>query len=300
MNSPADALKGKLVAILNTGSGSCDATSADQAKAVFAEAGRGHVEIVSVDPAGLDAALDAAVAKAKVLVVLGGDGTIGTAANKCGDKGPLLIPLPGGTMNMLPKALYGSLSWQEALAATLAQPKLQKVSGGVVGDHRFYCAAILGAPSLWADAREAVREGHLLEAAQKAVTATRRSLSDAVDYRFGKISGSAEAVAVICPLVSDALDGDEPALEAVALDPTTAAGLFGLAFHAAYDGWRNDPSVTCVKATKVEVEGHGALPVILDGEKVRTGRKAVVTFLPVAFRAIVPDSPPEPRQAQAR
>jgi diacylglycerol kinase family enzyme len=290
MNSPTDALHGKLVAVLNMGSGSCDETSADLAKAVFVEAGMGHVEIVAVDPASLEAALDAAVAKAKVLVVLGGDGTIGTAATKCGDKGPLLIPLPGGTMNMLPKALYGNRPWTEALAETLAKPMLQRVSGGEVGGHRFYCAAILGAPSLWADAREAVREGHLLEAAQKAVTAARRSLSDAVDYQFGEISGSAEAVAVICPLVSEALDGDEPALEAAALDPTTASGLFGLAFHAAYDGWRNDPSVTCVKATKVVVEGHGDLPMILDGEKVRAGRMAVVTFLPVAFRAIVPEA----------
>ncbi len=284
------ALRGPVIAVLNTGSGSCDDTSADHAKAVFAEAGLAHAEIVPVDPAGLDAALDTAVSKAKVLVVLGGDGTIGTAATKCGENGPLLIPLPGGTMNMLPKALYGNLSWQEALAATLAKPKLQKVSGGEVGGHRFYCAAILGAPSLWADAREAVRGGHLLEAAQKAVTATRRSLTDAVQYNFGDVSGSAEAVAIICPLISEAMDPDELALEAVALDPTTAAGLFGLAFHAAYDGWRNDPSVTRVKARKVVVEGHGAIPAILDGEKVRTGRIAVVTFLPVAFRAIVPET----------
>jgi diacylglycerol kinase family enzyme len=290
MKSPYDALQGEIVAVLNTGSGSCDETSSTKIKAVFEAAGLDHAEIVVVDPAGLDAALDSAVAKAKVVVVLGGDGTIGTAANKCGEHGPMLIPLPGGTMNMLPKALYGNLSWQDALTATLAKPKLQEVSGGEIDGHRFYCAAILGAPSLWADAREAVREGHLLQAAQKAVTATRRSLSDAVDYQFGQVSGSAEAVAVICPLVSEAMDGGERAFEAVALDPTTASALFGLAFHAVYDGWRNDSSVTSVKAIKVVVEGHGALPMILDGEKVHAGRKAVVNFLPIAFRPIVPVS----------
>jgi diacylglycerol kinase family enzyme len=288
MTASPDLLGGPIVAILNTGSGSCDANSQIQAEAAFAAAGLEDVEVITVDPAGLVAALDAAIAKAKVLVVLGGDGTIGTAATRCGPTGPLLIPLPGGTMNMLPKALYGQRSWQDALAATLAEPRLQKVSGGQLAKHRFYCAAILGAPSLWADAREAVREGHILDAAKKAVTAARRSLSDAVKYDFGKASGSAEAVAVICPLVSDALEGHEAGLEAVALDPTTATGLFGLAFHAAYDGWRNDASVTCITTTKVTVTGHGALPTILDGEKVRVGRKAEIRFLPVAFRALVP------------
>ncbi|WP_394762175.1 diacylglycerol/lipid kinase family protein [Phenylobacterium sp.] len=292
MTSSADLLRGPIVAILNTGSGSCDASSAGQAEALFAAEGLADVDVVAVTPDRLSDALDAAVAKAKVLIVLGGDGTIGTAATRCGETGPLLIPLPGGTMNMLPKALYGTSDWREALTATLAAPRLQTVSGGELAGHRFYCAAILGAPSLWADAREAVREGHLLDAAQKAVTATRRSLSDAVDFDFGETSGSGDAVAVICPLVSDALTGHERALEAVALDLKTATALFGLAFHAAYDGWRNDPSVIRVTTRNVTVTGHGALPTILDGEKVRIGRKAEIRFLPVAFRALVPTQAP--------
>lgn len=197
-------------------------------------------------------------------------------------------------MNMLPKALYGQRTWQDALTAILASPQLQEVSGGELDEHRFYCAAILGAPSLWADAREAVREGHILDAAKKAVTATRRSLSDAVKYDFGKASGSAEAVAVICPLVSAAMKGQEPGFEAVALDPKTAAGLFGLAFHAAYDGWRSDDSVTCITTSRVTVTGHGTLPVILDGEKVSVDRKAEILFLPVAFRALVPAAQASP------
>jgi diacylglycerol kinase family enzyme len=119
MKSPEAALQGDVVAVLNTGSGSCDETSVEKIKAVFAAAGLGHSQIVAVDPAGLDAALSAAVVKADVLVVLGGDGTIGAAASKCAELDPLLIPLPGGTMNMLPKALYGNMSWQEALAASL-------------------------------------------------------------------------------------------------------------------------------------------------------------------------------------
>lgn len=193
-------------------------------------------------------------------------------------------------MNMLPKALYGTADWPSALKATLAAPEIKIVSGGDAEGHRFYCAAIFGAPSLWADAREAVREGDLVEAAKRAVTATRRSLSDAIDYEFGAMNGSADAVAVICPLISQAMDGHEAALEAVAVDPGTAAGLFGLAFHAAFDGWRNDSSVTRAKVKCVDVLAHGEIPAILDGEKVQIERHAKITFLPTAFRAIVPQA----------
>lgn len=292
MSDAKKALAGRVVAVFNTGSGSCDANSEDQARQIFEDAGLAAVEIHVVAPSDIAETLKAAVADADVLVVLGGDGTIGGAATLCGSTGPLLIPLPGGTMNMLPKALYGVVDWQAALKATLADPEVKTVSGGQAEGHRFYCAAIFGAPSLWADAREAVREGDLVEAAKRAVTATRRSLSDAIDYEFGEMTGSADAVAVICPLISQVMDGEEAALEAVALDPGTAAGLFGLAFHAAFDGWRNDASVTRAKVKCVDVLAHGEIPAILDGEKVEIERHAKITFVQTAFRAIVPREGP--------
>lgn len=123
------------------------------------------------------------------------------------------------------------------------------------------------------------------------MTATRRSLSDAIEYDFGKLSGSADAVAVICPLISRDMESEDAALEAVALDPNTAAGLFGLAYHAVFDDWRNDASVTRAKVTCVDIRAHGEIPVILDGEKVRIEREVNVTFLPVAFRSLVAASP---------
>jgi len=290
MTDVREDLTGRVVAVFNTGSGSCDASSESHARKIFAGAGLHGVEIHVVDPANIGNALKTAVVSADVLVVLGGDGTIGSAASLCGVSGPYLIPLPGGTMNMLPKALYGPVDWQSALKATLARPKSKNVSGGDAEGHRFYCAAILGAPSLWADAREAARDGDLIEAAKRAVTATRRSLSDAIEYEFGDMTGSAEAVAVICPLISQDMDCEDAALEAVALDPNSAASLFGLAFHAAFDGWRNDASVTRAKVRCVAVRAHGEIPVILDGEKVQIEREVRITFLPRAFQAIVPST----------
>jgi diacylglycerol kinase family enzyme len=148
------ALKGRLVAVLNTASGSVTARAEQDVRAIFDQAGLGHAEVVCAAPTALEATLDDAVARADVLVVLGGDGTIRTAAEKSGEARNMLIPLPGGTMNMLPRALYGARDWRQALRDTLAAPEVHCVSGGRAGDHAFFVAALVGAPTLWADARE--------------------------------------------------------------------------------------------------------------------------------------------------
>ncbi|MDQ2860336.1 MAG: diacylglycerol kinase family lipid kinase, partial [Pseudomonadota bacterium] len=199
------------------------------------------------------------------------------------------VPLPGGTMNMLPKALYGARAWPEALADTLANPEIHHVSGGMAGEHAFFVAALLGGPTLWADAREAVRAGHLIEAAKRAVTAARRSYSEPLDYEFGDtLRGAAEAVAVVCPLISKVMNEDEPMLEAAAIDPETAGETLRLGFHALFDGWRADPTVKRAKVRRLRVTGHGGVPVIVDGEKVRMGRVVDIIFTPLAFRALIP------------
>jgi diacylglycerol kinase family enzyme len=287
--SPQALLSQRLIAVLNTGSGGCDASAADRMAGVFSKAGLPHAEVMSVPPAQIEAALERAASLAQVVVVLGGDGTIRSAAARCSDAGRLLIPLPGGTMNMLPHALYGARSWPDALADTLSAPCIRNISGGRAGGEPFFCAAVLGAPSLWADAREALRRLDLVEAAKRAVTALRRHSDEPLEYRLGDgPAGKAEAVAVLCPLVSRAMGNDEPSLEAAAIEPVVASAFFRLAFHAIFDDWRNDPGISLAKVTTVEVKGHGRVPVIVDGESVRMGRNVRIVFVPLAFRALVP------------
>jgi diacylglycerol kinase family enzyme len=286
-------LQKRIVGLINLASGSADATSEGKMRAVFDASGLPHATIVAVGADRIGAALDEALTRADVLVVLGGDGTIMTAAGKCGRCGVPLIPLPGGTMNMLPKALYGQHGWEQALANTLADPELRTISGGKANRRPFYCVAILGAPTLWADAREAMRHGDLIAAVTRSVTAIRRSHTEPLEYRLGAaLTGSAEAVAVICPLVSRSLVDDERTLEAVALDPGTAADVLRLALHAMLDDWRKDPSVERAKVKTATVTGHGRVPVILDGETVKMGRTVTITFQSAAFRAIAPAARP--------
>lgn len=285
-------LRGRVIAVLNMGSGGNHDEAPDRMKQIFDDSGLTKAEVIAVAAGELNGALDDAVERGDAVVILGGDGTIRCAAARCGAAGKPLIALPGGTMNMLPRALLGDRGWEQALVDTLADPVVHEVSGGSAEGELFFCAAILGAPTLWADARESLRHADLAEAAKRSVTAIRRSAGRPLAYQFGAVAeGEAEAVAIICPLVSRAMAEDEPGLEVAAIDPQTATSLFRLAFHAVFDDWRADPSVHLAKVRTARVAGHGRVPVILDGEKARLKRTVEVAFVPHAFSALVPASP---------
>ena len=80
---------------------------ADLDESAIAAAGVLHV--TGITPAlgpGPAAAVRAAVdAAPDLLIVLAGDGTARLAAELCGLDGPLVAPMAGGTLNMLPHAL---------------------------------------------------------------------------------------------------------------------------------------------------------------------------------------------------
>ncbi len=279
---------GKVAAVLNAASGSVGPDAAERMKAIAATYGL-ELEPRSVQPSGIADALREAVAeRPDALFVLAGDGTLGLAAELCGFDGPLIAGLPGGTMNMLPHALNGRRAWPEALTAILETGRVLDVSGGEVGGHTFYVAAILGAPALWADAREAVRKGKF----KLAVLRARRALSRAFKGRLrfeldGGDRRKAEALTLMCPAVSQGLNEDV-GLEAATLDPKGALEGFRLGFSTLVGGWRNDPSVSIQVITSGTAWAHGRIPVILDGEPRRMDSPVKLAYRPRAFRALVP------------
>ncbi|WP_313576903.1 diacylglycerol kinase family lipid kinase, partial [Brevundimonas sp.] len=220
-----------------------------------------------------------------------GDGTARAVAARAGPEGPLIAPLPGGTMNMLPKALYGTADWKAALRLALEEGAPQCVSGGEVEGEAFYCAAILGSPALWAPAREAIREGKLKMAWTYGRRALKKAFSGRVRYALdGGSREKAEALVLITPLISKAMvkcDG----LEAAAMNTADAAQAFRLAAHALFDDWRQDPTVTTRGARKIEVEARSRIPAVIDGEPMLLGRETSVKFVSRAFMALAPKPP---------
>ena len=283
---------GKVAAVLNAASGGVDAQAAERMKAIAAEHGL-SLEPRAVHPRDIAGALKAAVEeRPDVLIVLAGDGTLALSAALCGFEGPLLVALPGGTMNMLPFALNGRRPWPAALSAVLQNGQTLDVSGGEAGGRRFYVAAILGAPALWADAREAVRRGKLRLAVLRARRAFLRAFKGRLRFALGASERrKAEALTLMCPIVSRGLD-DDIGLEAAVLTPKGALEGFRLGFSALVGGWRNDPSVVVEVCTEGRAWAHGRIPAILDGEPHRLESPAGFTFHPQAFRALVPEDSP--------
>jgi diacylglycerol kinase family enzyme len=275
--------------VANLAAGGVSEDAPKEIEKIFADHGL-HAHICAPQTHDLTNCLRAAVdAGPDLLVTLAGDGTARFAAELCGPKGPMLAPLPGGTMNMLPKALYGARSWQDALSVALAEGEEQRLGAGEVEGRLFLVAAVLGSPALWGPAREAARYGEPMLALAWARRALSRAFSGRLRYAIENgPREKAEALLFMRPSASRALPNDAQALEAAALDVKGAGDVFRLGLHALLGDWRNDPAVTARPCRRARVWASGGLPALLDGELVRLRHSATVEYRPDALRVLAP------------
>jgi diacylglycerol kinase family enzyme len=282
----------KVGVVINTSSGRCDSNCQGEMLDILESAGVVEAKIWCGNADQMERSFkEAARHKLDVLVALGGDGTIRRAAEVCAAQGQYLIPLPGGTMNMLARALYGDISWQDALDKILAAPSAKVLSGGRVADKQFLIAAIVGAPTLWAEARESIRELDIGDAIEKGTAAFQSMFETKVRYFISEVkTGEAEAVAVICPLVSEEMSDAEQALEAATIEVENVGEVIGLLTSAAFGKWRDDRNILLTKTNKVRVQSREDIPAMLDGEKVNLGRSAEINFVSKAVTVLVPAS----------
>ena len=280
--------------VINLASGSVSSDAAAQAEAIVGRFGLDARGCAS-QTGDLENCLRAAVDKGPdLLAVIAGDGTARRAAELCGPDGPLLAPLAGGTMNMLPHAIYGRRPWQEALEDLLQGGEAHPLAGGSVDGRLFLVAAIFGAPALWAPAREAVREGKAGLALQRARAAWRRAFSARLRYIIDDgPREKGEAVVFMCPTASRRLRDDDEALEAAGLDLHGALEAVRLGLTAAIGDWRDDPAVDLARCRQARIWASSGIPALLDGESVQLGPLAEVAFVPEVARIYAPlDEPP--------
>ncbi|WP_340645026.1 diacylglycerol kinase family protein [Phenylobacterium sp.] len=286
--------------IANTASGSVGAGAPDEARAILAEFG-GKTNVCVPENGDLSGCLQAAVDRAPdLLVILAGDGTARAAAELCGMEGPVIAPLPGGTMNMLPKAVYGTTDWKAALRDTLEYGEERPLGGGVVDGRLFLVAAILGSGALLAPAREAVREGRPVIAFHRARRAWRRAFSGRLRYSLdGGPRGMAEALTFMCPIASRALDDDDQVLEAAVLDPAGVAEALRIGLASVMGDWRNDPAVQAIACRQARIWASSGIPAVLDGEPARLKASVQVTWKSEVTRVRAPPKTARPDEPAA-
>lgn len=201
-----------------------------------------------------------------VIIVLGGDGTARAAAELAPRNGPPLVLLPGGTLNVLPRALYGELSWPDALKAALERGAVRRLPMARANDKAFYVAAMFGNTALFARAREAVREGKPLTAWRRFRVAIRRSFSRSLRARYnGNAMGRVEAVGVLLPTFSGGLEAED--IEWVRLEAGRLLDLARLGVRALTNSWRKDPTIEICRCKTGDIEARfGVVYAVLDGE----------------------------------
>ena len=271
----------------NVASGSVGADAPDELAKIFADAGI-QANICAPETKDLSDCLKACIDRGPdLLVILAGDGTARAAAEACGPDGPMIAPLPGGTMNMLPHAIYGVRSWQDALTIALAQGEERIIGGGDIEGRRFLVAAILGSPALWAPAREAARFGEFSLAIRRARRALRRAFEHRLRYVIDNGGQEkAEALVFMCPVASRALSEEDQALEAAALNVRGATDAVRLGLNALVRDWRADPSVETEHCRLARIWSNQGVPAILDGESVRLKKLVEIRWEPRVARIL--------------
>jgi hypothetical protein len=240
-------------------------TEADREKLIAAVGEAGVTKYAMFGPEKLSKALLQRAKQFDMLIVLGGDGTAKAVAELAPRDGPPLILLPGGTLNILPHALYGNVPWQEALKSALERGYVTHLPMGRANGHAFYIAAIFGAPTLLALAREAVREGKYLTAVRRLRHAVARMFSHKVRGRTGKGRfQKADAVGVLLPSFSGVIEGNE--MEWVRLTTDRLVDFARVSLRGLSDAWRDDPSIEIDITQKGEIVSSGFIPATLDGE----------------------------------
>ncbi len=204
------------------------------------------------EPAPTAAALTAA--GIDTLVVLGGDGTLGAAAAAAAGWEGQFLALPGGTMNLLPRALHGDTG-VEAIVAAAGQGCLTHVPVVRAGGHISHCRIIIGPLTRWARARENARHGRLWRVWQAVRLALARGFLGGV-----KVAGQPGRHPGV--LVMPSAQGLEIAL----FSGRGLGDAMAVAVNWLLGDWRGAAAVTAFTAPELVAGRRRTLRCLFDGE----------------------------------
>lgn len=291
-------------AVVNRNSGYVMARSPAFVRAMLENATRGELGLLRmVEGAEIGRAIEEAFAsKPRAVIILGGDGTARTAAEHAYSSGVPVIPLPGGTMNLLPRRLYGEGDPVECLHRALAgEPRL--LDAGEAGGRLFFLQGLFGVAPNIARAREAVRGLNSLEDVPGAVASAGKALRsmfghEGLRYRIdgGPERRTAETLVVsigsLDRVMNPAAPVEERDFEIISVRIHDIGEFLRLGFKALTHNWRDDPGIEVVRTARLDVRLSEDDPcAVLDGEPVTLPVNVTVRYLRDAVPVIAPAEP---------
>lgn len=243
--------------ICNRQSGSYDSAIADEIDRICSAAGSPLVRTFGLPDDQLPDADALAANDIDLLLVWTGDGTINAAATTAARWDGVMLPLPGGTLNLLSKTLHGDRSAVEILSDALdggarrTRPPIIRCTKGDA-----YITVIAGPTTRWANVRETMRRDGIIDASQAVPETVEHSLS-APGVRIGKDGKEYQAIILSPTRTGIRADG-------VVASSATELIRHGLAWLGG--DFRDGPSETIATDRTIMLESAEAIGVELDGE----------------------------------
>jgi hypothetical protein len=162
----------------NAASGSNDEELVARLRAMLGEGGCTIVRESDCREDELPTAASADAAGATHLLVLGGDGTLNSVLGRMEGWRGQVLPLPGGTANLLCRGLHGDSDPEAIVARFLAGELVRRRVPCVRGSDCIALAELLAGPGAkWADVREEMREGDIAGIVETATDAAGESVA---------------------------------------------------------------------------------------------------------------------------
>lgn len=205
-----------------------------------------------------------------LVAVAAGDGTINAVAVHLDDWAGALLVLPGGTMNLLAKALHG-VADSATIIAAIADPAATKQLATVnAPGARAIVGAIVGPAASWVHAREAVRKNRWGKLSRAVRLAYLRTLSHAVHVVSAHRRSRGYRAVFIHP--------EDDMLSVVKVRASGWADGVRLGFTYLTGTWENATGVETVRAREVVLAADGPMHALFDGEPLRLASPTTLTL----------------------
>lgn len=231
------------------------------------------------------------------IAVAGGDGTARAVCEIVAreNSGCVVIPLPLGTANILPKRLYGERDAKTVLREAGDYRELALHAGEMNGQ-LFFVAAAVGFLTSFAEAREIIRDGELhrhlgelwshLNAGMLTLVSTRLDLyADGSSQRLVRTGAVVLSPGGIKALLDqNGTQAGEPRLEVITTRARDVREVASIGLSALMRRWRDHPRIRTRWVNSLKVDGREKLDIMLDGEPMHMDAPVEFTLRPEAVR----------------